>query len=302
MAQSLVGAALSNDSVLVIEDAAASEQAYQELEFPPDWPEIGPAMLIPLRTAAGVEGVLTVGWETGNAHNFHDVDPQLPVTFAEQAALAMQVARAQADQALLAVFEDRDRIGRDLHDLVIQRLFAIGLSLDNTARIAGRPEVAERLSTAVEDIDATIKDIRRSIFELSAPGDTSDLRAQLTQAIGEASQGLGFTPTLDTSGPVDTDHRRRDSSAVAGRVWSKVCPMPLGMRTAPLWTSRSARERWSSWSSGTTGEVSIPRRVVRVSGLRNLQDRAEDLGGSCVIESAVGQGTSIHWSVPASAG
>lgn len=89
------------------------------------------------------------------------IDPGLPASFAEQAALAIQVTRARDDQQRLAVFEDRDRIGRDLHDLVIQRLFAIGLGLQGTSRLSEKPEVTERLDSAVDDLDATIKDIRR---------------------------------------------------------------------------------------------------------------------------------------------
>jgi len=300
VSQSLVGAAMANDSMLVIEDTGDSEQTYQEFEFPSDWPDLGPSMLIPLRTSSGVEGVLTVIWARHNAHNFHDVDPQLPVAFAEQAALAMQVARAQADQALLAVFEDRDRIGRDLHDLVIQRLFAIGLSLDNTARLAGRPEVADRLSTAVEDIDATIKDIRRSIFELSAPSDTTDLRAQLTQILAHASNGLGFAPTLELSGPVDTivvDPIRQHLLAVLVECLSNATRH--AHCTAVAVEVRAAKQVVLVVSDN--GRGFDPDKVARVSGLHNLQDRAAGLGGSCVIESAVGQGTKIHWSVPATA-
>ena len=94
----------------------------------------------------------------------------MPAAFAEQAALALQVASMQEDQARLAVFEDRDRIGRDLHDLVIQRLFAVGLGLESAARLPDPDAVAARISTAVDEIDETIRDIRRTIFEISSSG------------------------------------------------------------------------------------------------------------------------------------
>ena len=108
------------------------------------------------------------------------------------------------DRSRLAVFEDRDRIGRDLHDLVIQRLFAIGLTLENASRLAERPEVATRLSTAVDDIDATIKDIRRTIFELSAPPESRPTCGP-SWAMRSRSwrRPLGFLPHLHTVGPVD---------------------------------------------------------------------------------------------------
>ena len=92
------------------------------------WPRLGPAIIVPLRSAHGVDGVLALGWVPERVPEFHAIDPDLPARFAEQAALAIQVARARDDKQRLALFEDRDRIGRDLHDLVIQRLFAIGLA------------------------------------------------------------------------------------------------------------------------------------------------------------------------------
>lgn len=127
-----------------------------------------------------------------------DSDVPLAVGFAEQVALALQVAQAQADRGRLAVFEDRDRIARDLHDVVIQRLFAIGLALEHVSRGAEHPEVSSRVSTAVDDLDVTIKDIRRTIFELSAPPESNDVRAHLGEAVAVMVAALGFTPRLHT--------------------------------------------------------------------------------------------------------
>ena len=101
-------------------------------------------------------------------HARETLDAALPASFAEQAALALQVARAREDQERLAVFEDRDRIGRDLHDLVIQRLFAVGLGLQSAARRPPTRRSTARLEQAVDDLDATIKDIRRTIFALGS--------------------------------------------------------------------------------------------------------------------------------------
>ena len=96
--------------------------------------QLGPAIVVPLSTGTGVEGALALAWFPENAYLYEAVDAAMPASFAEQAALAIQVARARGDQQRLAVFEDRDRIGRDLHDLVIQRLFAVGLSLQGAGR------------------------------------------------------------------------------------------------------------------------------------------------------------------------
>ncbi len=132
------------------------------------WPTIGPAIVVPLRTGSEVVGALALGWTPEHAYEFHNVDPRLPASFAEQAALALQVVRSRENEQRLALFEDRDRIGRDLHDLVIQRLFAVGLSLQSVSRVSDAPQVNQRIEAAVDDLDATIKDIRRSIFALGS--------------------------------------------------------------------------------------------------------------------------------------
>ena len=144
------------------------------------WPTLGPAMLVPLRTDDVVVGTLALAWTPENVDRFHEVDARLPASFAEQAALALQVLRSRNAEQRLAVFEDRDRIGRDLHDLVIQRLFAVGLGLQSVSRMTDVPQITEEIEAAVDDLDATIKDIRRSIFALGTaegcrgPADRAD--------------------------------------------------------------------------------------------------------------------------------
>src|SRR4051794_16988884 len=179
MSSSLAGRAIEADDVVVVDDVRADPAVTP----PSGFPEIGPVIVVPLRASTILEGALSLCWRPDRIASYEQVDPQQPARFAEQAALALQVARARADRERLAVFEDRDRIGRDLHDLVIQRLFALGLSLENTGRMAKQPEVQARVSTAVDDIDETIKEIRRSIFALSAPGTSTDLRSAITDLV-----------------------------------------------------------------------------------------------------------------------
>src|SRR6202007_1746302 len=106
------------------------------------------------------------------------VDVNLLSTFAGQASLALERARAQEEREMLLVLEDRERIARDLHDVVIQRLFATGLQLQSTARLSRTPEVSDRISNAVDDLDTTIRDIRSAIFELRGPV-SATLRADI---------------------------------------------------------------------------------------------------------------------------
>ena len=157
-----------------------------------------------MRGGVGVEGVLVLGWTPEQQEAFRQVDPRLPAAFAEQAALALQVTKSRENQSRLAVLEDRDRIGRDLHDVVIQRLFAVGLSLEALAGQAADVEVTRRVSSAVDDLDITIRDIRRTIFELQSPRDSADLRRLLQSTVDEVTPALGFAPSFSTYGPVDS--------------------------------------------------------------------------------------------------
>ena len=109
------------------------------------------------------------------------------------------------------MFEDRDRIGRDLHDLVIQRLFAIGLGLENTARMAQQADVRTRVASAVDDIDETIKDIRRSIFALSVAAGSTDLRATVTELVGAGDESPGLPTRACVSRDPSTAPSRRMS-------------------------------------------------------------------------------------------
>jgi signal transduction histidine kinase len=132
---------------------------------------LGPAALFPLGTPGNVRGVFTVGRVQGR--------PPLPpdavgvvAAFAAQAAVALELAARRADAEQLSVFEDRDRIARDLHDLVIQRLYATGMSLEGMMPMVARPEVGERVRDAVDAMDDTIRDIRATIFALQSGGGT----------------------------------------------------------------------------------------------------------------------------------
>ncbi|UMG91900.1 GAF domain-containing protein [Nocardioides sp. TF02-7] len=260
----------------------------------PGWPELGPVIVVPLGSS-GTRGALALGWTPDHADRFHSVTAEMPASFAEQAALALQVAQARSDQQRLAVLEDRDRIGRDLHDLVIQRLFAIGLGLQGTARRVDRPEVTERLEQAVDDIDATIKDIRRSIFALGTVEASADIQAEVTRLVDRAAATLKFRPDLRFEGPVRTlidDATAPDLLAVLGEVLSNAGRhAQAGAVTVVL--EAGDRITLTVVDDGT----GIPPGVAE-SGLANIRHRAEQRGGSCEIDSAPDKGTTVRWSVP----
>lgn len=293
----LVGQVLTSGERVVVRDLAQEPTALEGgRTLPESFPDLGPVMALPLCAAGELTGVLALGWDREREQEFLDTDMALPVAFAEQTALALQVASAREDRARLAVFEDRDRIGRDLHDLVIQRLFAIGLTLENAARMAVRPEVADRVSTAVDDIDATIKEIRRSIFELgSERGSLVALRSEIAKVVEEQTVLLGFRPGLVTDGPLD--------SAV-----------PQEIRPHLLAVLREGLSNAARHAKATVVEVVVQAGAdvvltvvddgrgippdVETSGIRNMQERAEELGGTCEVSPRPEGGTVLRWVVP----
>ncbi|WP_309648186.1 GAF domain-containing protein [Nocardioides sp.] len=291
---SLAGHVVRTGVPISVEDMALDPRAVDVTGLL-GWPAVGPAIVVPLRSTETMEGALALGWTRERRSGHLALDPTLPATFAEQATLALQVARGREDQQRLALFEDRDRIGRDLHDLVIQRLFAIGLSLESATPLADRPEVRSRLSTAVDDLDATIKDIRRSIFALSALDEATDVQAEVTRIVDRAAATLTFTPSLRFEGPVRT------------RIATHVVPDVLAVLGESL--SNAARHAGASKVEVLLSAVDdvllvvqddgrgVPTDVTE-SGLSNMRQRAERLGGRCTITPSPGGGTTVEWSVP----
>ena len=158
-------------------------------------------MVLPMRGHLFGSTVLLVLLETQQSMLRQPVkEHELIMSFADQAALTLDRVQARADREELAIVSERDRIARDLHDLVIQRLFATGLQLQGIRTKAALPEVQARLDRAVDDLDATIRDIRSTIFELQHRDQTA-LRAEVRALVDEYVPVLGFTPSVRTSGP-----------------------------------------------------------------------------------------------------
>lgn len=264
-----------------------------------DWPRLGPAIVVPLGSHSGIGGVLALAWTPERAELFHAVDAALPASFAEHAALAIQLARAREDQQRLTLFEDRDRIGRDLHDLVIQRLFAVGLGLQAAGRTTTDRDAAGRLERAVDDLDDTIKDIRRTIFALGHLDTSADVQTEITSIVERAAATMKFRPTLRFEGAVRTligGELVPDVLAVLGEALSNA--------------SRHAHASGVDVLVSASDEVVVRvtddgkgfQREVLESGLRNMRERALKHGGSFSVSSTPGDGTTVTWTVPVSPG
>ncbi|MFC6286309.1 GAF domain-containing sensor histidine kinase [Nocardioides sp. GCM10027113] len=251
-------------------------------------------VVLPLRAHLARAGALVAVFDAGVREDDVEED-ELLASFADQAALALDRAQAVADREELAVISDRERIARDLHDVVIQRLFATGLQLQGIGLLAGRSEVASRLDEAVVDLDLTIKAIRGTIFELQNK-QTSSLRAEIRTLVRDYVPVLGFTPTVQTSGPIDT--------AVPPDVRDQLLPV---LREAVSNVARHALADHADVEV-SVGDHELQLVVAddgvgmgqgqRESGLRNVRRRALDLGGTFEVRPGDPRGTTVVWRVP----
>ncbi|MFJ2604868.1 GAF domain-containing protein [Streptomyces sp. NPDC087425] len=172
----------------------------------------GPSMMLPLQTEGRLIGTLALPRRRGD-RPYTDVERLLAAQFASQAALALVLADAQRGRERLAVFEDRDRIARDLHDLVIQRLFATGMMLESTRRGAPVDEVHETLGRAVDELQSTIQEVRTTIVALQQPPAEAPttFRGRVLRETAGAAARLGFAPSTHFTGPLE--HRVPDRTA-----------------------------------------------------------------------------------------
>lgn len=261
------------------------------------WPApvpAGPAVLAPLAAEDTMHGILVVAHRAGALRNTEDDLPML-TTFAGQAALALERAHAQEERETMVVLEDRERIARDLHDVVIQRLFATGMQLQTAARLATRPEVISRITGSVDDLDDTIRDIRTAIFELRAPA-IAALRTELRATVQAAAEPLGFHPTLQLDGPIDhavPDRVRPDLVAVLQEALSNV------VRHAHASQVRVGISTGDGRLTVTIQDDGIgPAGSAERGGLVNLRQRADRHGGSFAVRAGEPTGTLVEWSVP----
>jgi len=293
----IVGATLAVEDTLFADAVHARRHVFiDNLGKAALWPAPLPersATVVPLATADGLHGLLVTVDASGERRD-REEDLAMLTAFAGQAALAFERALAQEERELFVLLEDRERIARDLHDVVIQRLFATGLRLQTAARLA-RPEVAERVNEAVDELDTTIREIRSAIFELRSPA-RADLRNEVRDLVHTATGQLGFRPMLDLAGPVDSavsTDLRPDVLAVLREALSNVARHARASNVSITLRVEAGRLSVTVADDG----VGIPDGVVH-SGLANMRERAARHGGTCQIRAGAAKGTIIEWSVP----
>ncbi|MCK9795423.1 GAF domain-containing protein [Isoptericola sp. 4D.3] len=304
-AGSFVAKAYAEERPIVTSDASRDDRA--QLVLHPAG-TIGPLAVFPLvGRGRRVLGVLAVGRVAG-AERFRDVVVEALGAFANQAAVALELAERRADAARLAVVRDRDRIARDLHDLAVQRLYATGLSLQAVDRrladarpleLDARQELGSRVGEAIDQIDETIDLIRTTIRDLRDPGSDAPrrvaTRALLLAEVEAATHALGFAPTVRLEGPIDAQVPSTTTAhlvAVLRETLSNTARHARATRAhVRLRVADDLLLTVTDDGSGITPDA--PR-----SGLANLARRATELGGSFEVRPGPAGGTAVHWRVP----
>ncbi|MFD0265572.1 GAF domain-containing protein [Streptomyces sp. NPDC127106] len=312
----LAAAALAGEGLVGVADAGTDGRITVR---PEHWQGFGPAVAVTVGTEEKRSGVLALARLRGRP-GFAAAEVAALPGFAGQAALALELAGRRRDAEQLSLLEDHDRIARDLHDLAIQRLFATGMTLQSAQRFVDHPEAAERLARAVDDLDATIKIIRSTIFGLregeagtagagpggraAGPGAPRKLRLGLVTAVDEAARVLGFAPALRMEGLIDTDVPAGVAREVLAVVGEALTNVARHARATAAEVSVALAEgvltvTVTDDGVGLPGEPGGGPGGGRRSGLRNLAERAERLGGHMTATARPDHpGTRLHWQIP----
>jgi len=253
--------------------------------------DAGPAMVIPLRASAG--GIVVLLRRHG-AREFSADHLDMIVAFADQAALAWQLATSRQRMNELKVISERDRIARDLHDHVIQRLFAMGLTLQGTIARAQSAEVAQRLTDTVDELQNVIQEIRTTIFDLHGGAlGANRLRQRIDEAVA-AFAGQGIRTSVRFVGPLSVvDATVADHAEAVVREAVSNAVRHSGARTLSV----EVRVEDELSVEVTDDGCGIPAEVTP-SGLENLRARAEEVGGHLTVTDAPGGGTAVRWIAP----
>jgi signal transduction histidine kinase len=263
------------------------------------WPDldVGPVLAVPLVGSGRVLGVLCAARLSGRLP-FSDIDVEMAGSFANQAALAVELTGARAEQARAAMLDERERIAADLADTIVQRLFSVGLTLQGALAGLGGGRAADRVRATVDDVDEIINQVRSTVFALQpdAGGDAVGLRDRLLDAVAERAVRLGFEPALRISGAVPErlpGGMVEDLLSVLGEALGNVADHARATSTKVEVTAGRNRLVLDVRDDGVGMGGATPGR-----GLTDALRRAERHGGTLTIGPCVPSGTCVSWSIP----
>jgi signal transduction histidine kinase len=290
----VLGLLITDPEPLRLADLGAHPDSYG---FPQHHPPMKSFLGVPVRSRGQVYGNLYLTNKEGAA-SFSDEDVAMAEALALAAGIAIENTRLNDRVRILSVLDDRDRIARDLHDRVIQRIFAIGMTLQGATRLVDLAPVLERVNKAVDDLDATITEIRTAIFELDDGGSPRGLRHGVLELAGELASMLGSRPEVIFFGPID-----------AGVPQGVADHLLAVLREALTNAGKHAGATHFSVVVSVTDDITLeviddgsgidlPLAASNGMGLANLRSRAEKLGGTFEVQAVEGGGTRVLCRVP----
>jgi signal transduction histidine kinase len=291
----VLGLLITEPQSLRLDDLQAHPDSYG---FPAAHPPMTTFLGLPVRVRGEVYGNLYLTDKRGSGA-FNEEDEARAEALAVAAGIAIENTRLNDRVRILSVLDDRDRIARDLHDRVIQRIFAVGMALQAASRLPGPPEILDRVDKAVDDLDTTINEIRTAIFELGDGTGQRGLRHSVLELIDELTPMLGARPEVTFHGPVDSGISQKVADhllAVLREALTNAGKHAGASRYAVVLTvGDDIRLEIADDGSG----IELPQARSKGIGLVNLASRAEKLGGTFEIQAETTGGTRVLWSVPA---
>ena len=288
----VLGTLIADDKLLRLANIADSPDSFGT---PDQHPAMTSFLGVPVRIHGEVYGNLYLT-NKRSAPEFSDDDEELVSALAVSAGIAIENARLHSLVRDRALTEDRDRIARDLHDSVIQRLFAIGLSLQGTARLVERPEAVMRIGEAIEKLDETIRQLRKAIFDIELTINKEGLHPKVLDLVHELRPVLGIHPQVSFSGPVDkmvTGALAEEVLAVLRESLTNVGKHADANQVVVTVTAGDQLRLVVADDGKGIGEIA-PGGL----GLKNLRQRAERRGGGMEIGTSREGGTRLSWYVP----
>ena len=266
--------------------------------FPPGHPPMTSFLGVPIRQRGVVYGNLYLT-DKADGQVFTDVDQELAVGLAAAAGLAIENARLQELARAAGVFDERERIARDLHDDVIQRLFATGLSLQSAAEMVKEPAAVDRIMRSVDDLNVSIRLVRATIFELhERHSGRTNLRSDVLAICDESAVALGFKPSCDIDGPIDSAVAEPIRGHVLLCLREALSNVARHAQASSARVTISVRNGWLILSVADNGIGYRGAPGQRSSGLDNMHTRADAVGGRFSIAAVPSGGTVATWEAP----
>jgi len=293
----VLGLLITEPRPLRLGDLGSHPESYG---FPPGHPPMTSFLGVPIRVRASAEvyGNLYLTDKIG-ADDFSDEDEALAEALALAAGIAIENTRLHERVRMLSVLDDRERIGRDLHDRVVQRLFALGMGLQATKRLPELDLVRERVDRAIDDVDATINEIRTTIFELGDSSIGGGLRQGVLALADELAPSLGARPEVSFVGAVDNTVTQQMADHLLAVVRESLTNAAKHAQAARFIVTLSVADDLvlEVMDDGVGIDLAVTEESPGL-GLANLRNRAEKLGGTLEIRAADGGGTKVTWRVP----